>query len=77
MSEDALETYEHPEDRANRERSESEAATFGDHIANERIADLRRLLTLYSDADAESMLGNLREWFWAMALPDAVRRAKL
>lgn len=60
---------EHPDDKKGRIESERLAAKYGVQLTNERMSDLRKLLTTYSDADAENLLWNLREWFWGHALP--------
>lgn len=66
------EPYEHPEDKAMRLQAEAESAQFGDEISSMRIDDLKRLLTIYADSDAERLLANLREWYWGFALPAKV-----
>src|SRR4051812_9074503 len=66
------EMSEHPDDIAAEKQAKAEAAQYGDALVNERIPDLRRLITTYSDGDAQELLENIREWFWASALPDVV-----
>lgn len=65
---------EHPDDKAYREEGEREAAEFGDALTAEKVTELRRLLTIYADADAHDALDDLRSWFWAGALPSAVAK---
>lgn len=67
----------HPEDIANEKQAKKEVTLYGHKVANERYEDLVRLMTIYADDDAKDLFEEMREWFWAIALPNTVEQAEI
>ncbi len=55
---------EHPEDKAARLDAECKAKKHGPALIAARLDDLKTLLMVYADCEAEAKLQELREWFW-------------
>lgn len=60
-------------DKKRRLEGQREAEQFGRPLAKKRARALAGLLLTYGDDDAHDALDALREWFWAEALPKAVK----
>lgn len=59
------EPKEHPEDRVMREEGEAYAREHAQAFCDEHRAKLDKLISTYGDGDAETLLDELREKFWA------------
>lgn len=56
---------EHPEDRASRIEGEQYATSHAAEFSAKRADRLLAMIATYGDGDAQTLLENLREEFWA------------
>lgn len=61
--------FEHPDDKAFREKSEASARTVIDAFAETHRKELVDLVLTYADVEAERKLAALREAFWGVVVP--------
>jgi hypothetical protein len=67
---------EHPKDREGRLESEAYAKAHAAEYFEQYRADFLQLVAVYADDEAESLLSDLREHFWAQSWKPKSERGK-